>query len=240
MNTTPFNHAERTYAARDVESTLNAYKAYEAHKAAYNRKPEDLINKVIFNDPATIVYWKDSTKTVVKAENEPFDPEKGLAMAFAKRFLGNQGNYYNVFRKWLPEEKQVEQTSKKTEPCLAELLTSKQLAEKMRLSISTVLRDCRRGLYQGAQKVDGKWLIPYPVLTRDTEEKDDDNTEILTAHQFAEKVGLTFTAVLNNCRKGLYPGAVKVDGKWLIPYSEHTGGDKNDKQFDSRFRRPVK
>lgn len=28
------------------------------------------IKDVIFNDPATIVYWADGTKTVVKAENE--------------------------------------------------------------------------------------------------------------------------------------------------------------------------
>ena len=27
------------------------------------------IDRVIFHDPATIVYWKDGTKTVVKAQN---------------------------------------------------------------------------------------------------------------------------------------------------------------------------
>lgn len=61
------------------------------------------IEKVIFNDPATIVIWRDGTKTVVKAENELFDPEKGLAMAISKKALGNQGNYYEKFKKWLPE-----------------------------------------------------------------------------------------------------------------------------------------
>lgn len=62
------------------------------------------IKKVIFNDPATIIYWNDETKTVVKAEGETFDPEKGMAMAIAKKALGNQGKYYNEFKKWLPEE----------------------------------------------------------------------------------------------------------------------------------------
>ena len=62
------------------------------------------IEKVIFNDPATIVFWGNGDKTVVKCENETYDPEKGLAMAISKRFLGNQGNYYNEFKKWLPEE----------------------------------------------------------------------------------------------------------------------------------------
>lgn len=62
------------------------------------------IENVVFHDPATIVCWTDGTKTVVKcSEDEPFDPEKGLAMAISKKFLGNQGNYYNEFKKWLPE-----------------------------------------------------------------------------------------------------------------------------------------
>jgi hypothetical protein len=57
--------------------------------------------KVIFNDPATIIIWNDGTKTVVKCQNnEPFDPEKGLAMAIAKKFFGNEGNYYNQIKKW--------------------------------------------------------------------------------------------------------------------------------------------
>ena len=59
------------------------------------------IKNVIFNDPATIVFWSDGTKTVVKAENEEFDPEKGLAMVIAKKFLGNKGSYYNEFKKWI-------------------------------------------------------------------------------------------------------------------------------------------
>lgn len=63
------------------------------------------IKSVIYNDPATIVFWEDGTKTVVKCKNEKFDPEKGLAMAFSKKMLGNKGNYYNIFKKWLPEEK---------------------------------------------------------------------------------------------------------------------------------------
>lgn len=69
----------------------------------YNRLPD--IKNVIFNDPATIVFWSDGTKTVVKVQDgDEYDEEKGLAMAISKKALGNQGNYYNVFKKWLPEE----------------------------------------------------------------------------------------------------------------------------------------
>jgi hypothetical protein len=59
------------------------------------------IKDVIFNNPATIVLWADGTKTVVKAENEEFDPEKGLAMAIAKKALGNNYDYYNIFKKYV-------------------------------------------------------------------------------------------------------------------------------------------
>lgn len=63
------------------------------------------IEKVIFNDPATIVFWRDGSKTVVKAQtDETFDPEKGLAMAISKKALGNEGNYYETFKKFLPKE----------------------------------------------------------------------------------------------------------------------------------------
>lgn len=61
------------------------------------------IKNVIFNGPATIVMWVDGSKTVVKCENEAFDPEKGLAMAISKKFFGNNGSYYDQFKKWIPE-----------------------------------------------------------------------------------------------------------------------------------------
>ncbi len=69
-------------------------------------KPADCIKRVIFNDPATIVIWSDDSKTVVKCENEAYDPEKGLAMCIAKRAMGNNGNYYNLFKKFLPKKEQ--------------------------------------------------------------------------------------------------------------------------------------
>lgn len=62
------------------------------------------IKRVIFNPPATIVYWSDCTKTVVKcSEKDVFDPEKGLAMAIAKRCAGNTGAYYAEIRHWVAE-----------------------------------------------------------------------------------------------------------------------------------------
>lgn len=83
-----------------ISSLKNSYKFNRSYLDCSNA-----IDKVIFNDPATIVFWNDGTKTITKCgELDIYDPEKGLAMCFAKKLLGNEGNYYNVFKKWLPKE----------------------------------------------------------------------------------------------------------------------------------------
>lgn len=71
-----------------------------------NKFDKDTIKDVIFNDPATIVLWKDGTKTVVKCQKETgdiYNPELGLAMCIIKKCCGNKGNYNDVFNKWLPK-----------------------------------------------------------------------------------------------------------------------------------------
>ena len=87
------------------------YAAISVATINQDQKPRlDLgIKNVIFNYPATIVLWNDGTKTVVKVQDgDVFDPEKGLTMAIVKKLLGNQGNYYNELKKWLPKEEKVE------------------------------------------------------------------------------------------------------------------------------------
>lgn len=61
------------------------------------------IRNVIFNPPATIVFWADDTKTVVKCQDgDEFDAEKGLAMAITKKALaGNRARYCNEIDKWV-------------------------------------------------------------------------------------------------------------------------------------------
>lgn len=89
------------YCKADVENTMAAYGRIHRMSGPYPcgwNIPE--IDNVIFNDPATIIFWKDGTKTVVKADKEDFDPEKGLAMAISKKALGNKGNYFDIFKKW--------------------------------------------------------------------------------------------------------------------------------------------
>lgn len=74
----------------------------EFYKVAETASKSTLIKKVHFNPPATVVLWVDGSKTVVKAqEGDNYDPEKGLAMAIAKKALGNKGNFNDVFKKHL-------------------------------------------------------------------------------------------------------------------------------------------
>lgn len=69
------------------------------------QKAMSKIKNVIFNDPATIVFWNDGTKTVVKCgKDDAFDPEKGLAMAISKYFFDNAGYFNDVFKKWIPKK----------------------------------------------------------------------------------------------------------------------------------------
>ena len=78
---------------------------YGAASMSMNNNSYVFLIRVIYNDPATIAFWSDGTKTIVKAQpGDIFDPEKGLAMAIAKKACGNKGNYYNSFKRWLPKE----------------------------------------------------------------------------------------------------------------------------------------
>lgn len=67
------------------------------------------IEKVIFDGPATIVFWSDGDKTVVKCqEGDVFDAEKGLAMACSKKLFGNTGRYFNEIKRFIPKELEEE------------------------------------------------------------------------------------------------------------------------------------
>lgn len=93
------------------------------------------IEKVLFQNPATIVFWSDGTKTVVNCMDnveikkkvvdgkevtirkpkkaDTYSEEAGLAMAIVKKWAGNNGNYNNIFREFIPEMAQAEKEAKK-------------------------------------------------------------------------------------------------------------------------------
>lgn len=102
----PENQISIDFDIKDADG--NKKRGYhEIVRTKYIERNNPMISKiknVIWNCPATIVFWTDGTKTVVKAHgNDSFDPEKGLVMAIAKKAMGNKGNYYNEIKKWLDE-----------------------------------------------------------------------------------------------------------------------------------------
>jgi len=87
------------------------YDKFYANTGRRNGKTEEMmaaltpvvpeIERVIFHEPATIVFWNDGTKTVVKCmEGELFDEEKGIAMAFMKKLYGT--GYMRKIRRHIP------------------------------------------------------------------------------------------------------------------------------------------
>lgn len=78
------------YAESDVAATKALYDYWHLGNGLK-------VVKVIYNKPATIVFWNDGTKTVVKCgKGDKYDPQKGFYVACTKKLFGN--NYAAVGR----------------------------------------------------------------------------------------------------------------------------------------------
>ena len=94
-----FSSRPTTNKKKETKKPVDSFET----KQSTNRRVK--IRDVIFSDPATVVFWDDNTKTVVKARGgEKYDKEKGLAMAIVKKITGNTGNYYEIFKEWCGDE----------------------------------------------------------------------------------------------------------------------------------------
>lgn len=132
----------------------NARYAAQA-QAMYNRTYEKearaamstaSIKDVIFAPPATIVYWSDGSKTVVKcSEKDVFDPEKGLAMAIAKRCGGNKGSYYKEIQNWVEKSGKKYPGKPYTENSSVENDALKKYITQAKKSYETALEAAAKG-----------------------------------------------------------------------------------------------
>lgn len=75
------------------------------------------VREIRYNGPATIVFWEDNTKTVVKVQpgEECYDPDKAFAMAVCKKLFGNKFNRHlakaqKAFEKHCEKEHEKENT----------------------------------------------------------------------------------------------------------------------------------
>ena len=94
-----FSSRPTTAKKKETKKSVDSFET----KQSTNRRVK--IRDVIFSDPATVVFWDDNTKTVVKTQGgEKYDKEKGLAMAIIKKITGNTSNYYNIFKEWCGDE----------------------------------------------------------------------------------------------------------------------------------------
>lgn len=90
----------KCYCNTDVATAQEVYRTFKM-------TPQ----KVIYNDPATIVIWKDGTKTVVKCmEGDVYNPEVGLAMCVCKKLYDKK--YHKFFRYYGPSEETVEEAKR--------------------------------------------------------------------------------------------------------------------------------
>ena len=96
-----------TLVMRDVNK-LDVDKIADFFKFGYNLElspstmSETKVKKVIYNKPATIVFWSDGTKTVVVCDKkDKYDPEKGFYIACAKKLFGNDYKAGGIMNKAL-------------------------------------------------------------------------------------------------------------------------------------------
>ena len=89
------NAKDNTY--HNAESDVAYFIGCSAGFGAANDRARKLkIDHIIYSNPATIVFWSDGEKTVVKCyAPDKYDKKTGVLLCCAKRLLGNDKNWYN-------------------------------------------------------------------------------------------------------------------------------------------------
>ena len=116
-------------------------------------RPTFAIDKVIFNPPATIVFWLDGTKTVVKCkEGEEFSEWAGIALCLAKKLYGT--NFHKIFKSHCsdPEKTVNDVTDKEITEAARQAIKSMQEASQQSNYLLDAFNDfinnlgqCRKG-----------------------------------------------------------------------------------------------
>lgn len=85
------------YLNQDTNVQIDARVANKSRKYPTQVNPFN-IKRVIFNGPATIVFWNDGTKTVVKcAEEEIYNKRTAIMWAIMKKAYGNSSRVNKAF-----------------------------------------------------------------------------------------------------------------------------------------------
>lgn len=149
------------YCVNDVESITNMIKYNIDNTCMMNKKLKSILNmqygtkglnlqrgclkpelcrykKIIFDPPTTIVQWFDGTESVVNSQNvEDYDPEKGIALCFMKKYLGND----DTFNKILNKEIKMEMKTATQPECSTTNENFKNVGEKLSNVISNMIQN---------------------------------------------------------------------------------------------------
>ena len=139
-----FNGSAMSFACNDQESSYALIRII--HKLS-NKKTKDLaissnnlyntfeIEDILVNGQATIVFWADSTKTVVKCRpDDSYDVEKAVAMCFMKKALGSR-SMRKIFD--LAKDRKTEYDNQFTQ------LSLKEMSYCLHDAISTILNQAK-------------------------------------------------------------------------------------------------
>lgn len=93
------------YFNGDTNVQIDAQVANKSRKYPTQVNPFN-IKRVIFNGPATIVFWNDGTKTVVKcAEEEIYNKRTAIMWAIMKKAYGNSSRVNKAFDELIEGDK---------------------------------------------------------------------------------------------------------------------------------------
>lgn len=108
------NKEEKNMGPKDTTFASYCRRLYWGHIDVAKVKP----TKVLIQGTATIIWWSDDTKTVVKCQKgDKMDPEKGIAMCVMKKFMGTNETHSNYldFAKPAIETYEKQKAKKKAE-----------------------------------------------------------------------------------------------------------------------------
>lgn len=95
---------ELRYFRSDIISTM------EVWNKMFSDKKSPSITKVLYSNPATIVFWEDGTKTVVKCqEGDKYSYAEGIMHAIIRKMFGNNKQYSDIL-KWISTAEEYDKT----------------------------------------------------------------------------------------------------------------------------------
>lgn len=100
-NATPLRPGDFVFDLSGVHSIdFSPVDFHKEFNSVFEIETAPKVDHIIFNDPATIVFWKDGTKTVVKtAEDIEFSYYWGFCAALAEKVFGSNHAVKTMIRK---------------------------------------------------------------------------------------------------------------------------------------------